>query len=160
MSSYHPSMLLKGGVVLIHGANGKVEALRRDLLIRHGQIDEIATNIQASTNVSVIDCTDKIISPGFIDTHHHVWQTLLKGRHGDELLIDYMPTGNMQSFHHSPEDIFWGELGGCVELLQAGVTTVLDHAHLNYSPEHSKYAIYHTSFRIDTHPALGFIDFR
>lgn len=37
---------------------------------------------------------------------------------------------------HSPNDVFWGQLGGALECLEAGTTTVLDHAHINYSPEH------------------------
>lgn len=37
---------------------------------------------------------------------------------------------------HSPNVVFWGQLGGALECLEAGTTTVLDHAHINYSPEH------------------------
>lgn len=36
----------------------------------------------------------------------------------------------------SPEDVFWGELGGCMESIDAGTTMVVDHAHMNYSAEH------------------------
>ena len=32
------------------------------------------------------------------------------------------------------QDVFWGELGGCMESLDAGVTCVVDHAHMNYGP--------------------------
>jgi cytosine/adenosine deaminase-related metal-dependent hydrolase len=44
----------------------------------------------------------------------------------------------MQCCNYTPEDIFWGQLGGCLEALDAGTTTVVDHAHMNYSPKHSK----------------------
>jgi len=37
--------------------------------------------------------------------------------------------------------MFWGELGGCLECLDVGTTTVVDHANLNCSPEHNKAAI-------------------
>lgn len=47
----------------------------------------------------------------------------------------------MQSSNFTPADIFWGELGGCLEALSAGTTTLVDHAHLNYSPSASKLAI-------------------
>jgi hypothetical protein len=46
--------------------------------------------------------------------------------------------GNFTSSLHNPADLFWGQLGGCLECLSTGTTTVVDHAHLNYSPEHSK----------------------
>jgi cytosine/adenosine deaminase-related metal-dependent hydrolase len=55
----------------------------------------IAQNIdvEVSRPARIIDCTAKIISPGFVDTHHHVWQTCLKGTHADETLLDYFPSG-------------------------------------------------------------------
>lgn len=37
---------------------------------------------------------------------------------------------------HSPEDIFWGQLGGALECLDSGTTTVVDHSHVNYSVDH------------------------
>ena len=49
--------------------------------------------------------------------------------------------GNFANSLHNPADIFWGQLGGALECLDAGTTTVVDHAHLNYSPEHSRAAI-------------------
>ncbi|KAI7975967.1 hypothetical protein EIK77_007293 [Talaromyces pinophilus] len=45
----------------------------------------------------------------------------------------------MQAFNYTPTDVFWGQLGGCLEALDAGTTMVVDHAHMNYSPQHSKY---------------------
>ena len=48
--------------------------------------------------------------------------------------------GNMQSANYTPKDILWGELGGCLEAIDGGTTTIFDHAHMNYSPEHSMFA--------------------
>lgn len=138
------SILLRNATILVPGpAGGKpiVPLRSHSLLIEGNKIARIATHIDApSDKTQVIDCTGKIVSPGFIDTHHHVWQTLLKGRHADHSLLEYVPTGNMQSFNYTTEDIFWGELGGCLEALDAGTTTIVDHAHMNYSPAHSKVA--------------------
>lgn len=133
--------LLKGGTVLTHDADDHVVAVQADVLIEDNRISKIEKGIVPPCAAEVIDCVDKILSPGFIDTHHHVWQTLLKGRHADQLLLDYMPCGNFPSSIHDPAEIFWGQLGGCLECLDVGTTTVVDFAHLNYSPEHSKAAI-------------------
>jgi hypothetical protein len=46
--------------------------------------------------------------------------------------------GNMQSFNYQPEDIFWGQLAGSLASIDAGVTTVVDHAHMTYSPDHGQ----------------------
>lgn len=47
-------------------------------------------------------------------------------------------SGTVASKYFTAEDGFWGNLAGCLEAIDAGTTTVLDHAHLNWSPEHSK----------------------
>jgi N-acyl-D-aspartate/D-glutamate deacylase len=91
------SMLLKNGTFLIHDGKSHVVPTLTDLLIENGKIVQIADNIEAPENAVVLDCTDKIISPGFIDTHHHGWQTQLKGRHANEQLMRYMVTGNCGS---------------------------------------------------------------
>jgi cytosine/adenosine deaminase-related metal-dependent hydrolase len=92
------NMLLKNGVVLIHDSDSHVVASKKDILIENGKIAKIGADIRASVGVQVIDCTDKIVSPGFVDTHHHGWQTQLKGRHANESLLEYMVTGE---FHVS-----------------------------------------------------------
>ncbi|KAL0565834.1 hypothetical protein V5O48_016182, partial [Marasmius crinis-equi] len=125
------SLLLKNGTVLIHDENDQVTPTRVDILVQGNIIARIEPDIAASAGTEIIDCTNKIISPGFVDGHQHVWQTFNKGRHANENLIEYMPPGNMTSNIHSREEIFWGQLGGCLNLLNAGTTTVVDHAHLN-----------------------------
>ncbi|KAJ4988123.1 amidohydrolase [Stagonosporopsis vannaccii] len=134
-------ILLKNGVVLIHDAQDHVIPVQTDILIGNGNIARIGAHLEAIDGVEIIDCIDKIISPGFIDTHHHGWQTQLKGRHADEQLLEYMVTGNLQSFQFSPEDVFYGQLAGMLEGIAAGTTTLVDHAHVTYSPDHAKRAI-------------------
>jgi cytosine/adenosine deaminase-related metal-dependent hydrolase len=93
MSQPH-AIRLVGGTLLVHDDNDNVEALANtDILIKSGKIAEIGMNIRPTPNTQVIDCHGKIISPGFVDTHHHVWQTQLKGRHSDDTLLDYHPKG-------------------------------------------------------------------
>jgi cytosine/adenosine deaminase-related metal-dependent hydrolase len=91
------SILLHGGTVLTHSANDQVLPIKADLLIEENIITKIEDGIKPPLGTEVIDCTDKILSPGFVDTHHHVWQTLLKGRHANELLLDYLPSGMPQT---------------------------------------------------------------
>jgi hypothetical protein len=86
-------ILLKNGIALIHDAKNHVVPTKTDILIENGKITKLALDITAPAGTRVIDCTDKVISPGFIDTHHHGWQTQLKGRHANEQLMEYMITG-------------------------------------------------------------------
>lgn len=122
--------VLKGGKVLVHDANDNIQVLEADVLIENNLIAKISPNID-DADAEVIDCHMKIISPGFVDTHHHLWQTQLKGRHANELLLEYMASGNLQSSNYTREDLYWGQLGGCLEAINAGTTTVIDHSHVN-----------------------------
>lgn len=44
------------------------------------------------------------------------------------------------SYIYSPTDTYWGQLSGCLEAINTGTTTVLDHAHIAYSAEHGKWS--------------------
>lgn len=84
------SLLLKGGNVLIHDTDDKVTPTRADVLVEGSRITKIEPSITAPDGCEVIDCTDKIVSPGLIDTHHHMWQSPLKGLFGDSAFVPYM----------------------------------------------------------------------
>ena len=121
------SILLKGGTALLHGANDAVEPTQTDILIEGNKITKVANSISApSSSTRVIDCQNYIVSPGLIDTHRHLWQTQLKGRHINETLMEYMPTGNMASEFYSANEVYWGSLGGALESIDAGTTTIVD----------------------------------
>lgn len=87
--------LLKNGVVIIHGADDGARGVRADLLIEGDKIARLEPNLDATTADEVIDCTDKIVAPGFIDTHRHMYNTALRGRHGDNVLPDYLVHGTI-----------------------------------------------------------------
>jgi cytosine/adenosine deaminase-related metal-dependent hydrolase len=87
-------ILLSNGTYLIHDDDDNVHVeTGTSLLIQGDTISSIHPDIKPRSHYVSFDCTGKIICPGFIDTHHHVWQTQLKGRHSDDTLLDYHPKG-------------------------------------------------------------------
>jgi imidazolonepropionase-like amidohydrolase len=71
-------ILLRGGVVLTLDPQVGDFALG-DVLIEDGKIREVRSNIAASgDDVAVIDAAHRVIIPGFIDTHSHSYQGLLR----------------------------------------------------------------------------------
>ncbi|KAG8672982.1 hypothetical protein FPOAC2_06404 [Fusarium poae] len=135
-------ILLKNGTVLQHDEKDNIVVLRNtDVLISDSRIVEISKNINKPEHASVIDCKGKIISPGFINAHHHMWQSQLKGLLGDSTMLDYMLEANLQSFNFTSRDIFWGQLAGCLEALDSGTTCVVDNAHMASQPEHGSAAL-------------------
>jgi cytosine/adenosine deaminase-related metal-dependent hydrolase len=92
------SILLRGGTVLTHGENDRVVPLySTDVLVQGDTIADIGENLQVSGDVEILDCKGKIVSPGFVNTHHHLWQTQLKGRHAEQGLLKYMYCGKILS---------------------------------------------------------------
>ena len=81
-------LLLRGGVVLtLDDAIGDFK--RGDVLVERGKIVAVGPNIQAG-GAQVVDCSGKIVIPGFVDTHRHMWQGLLRNAGPDDLLLDYL----------------------------------------------------------------------
>lgn len=92
------NIVLQGGTVLYHDDDDSVIVLENaDILVRGNLIAKIGNDIGVPSGATVINCKGKIVSPGFIDTHHHLWQAQLKGRHVDETLLEYVVAGTVIS---------------------------------------------------------------
>ena len=71
-------ILLKGGVVLTLDRQVG-DFAQADVLIEGGKIREVRPNIEVSRDaVAVIDAANRIVIPGFVDTHSHSYQGLLR----------------------------------------------------------------------------------
>ncbi len=132
-------ILIKGGVILSMDA-GTGDFAKGDVLIEGGKIRDIRPVIEASGgDVMTIDATNQIIMPGFIDTHHHFYQGLLRNILANGLLApDYMRdiSGKLTSAY-SPDDVYAGTLVSALGMLDMGTTSAVDTSQVNHSPEHA-----------------------
>ncbi|EXM04682.1 hypothetical protein NOF04DRAFT_18641 [Fusarium oxysporum II5] len=84
------TILLQNGLVIEHGEQDSVQVVdNTDILIVDGIIKEVGKSIKPPPHAEVVDCSNKIISPGFINTHHHLWQTQLRGYGTDHCWLEY-----------------------------------------------------------------------
>ena len=136
----NPRVLLRGGIVLtLDDAIGAFP--QADVLIENGKIAAIAPRIQAG-GAQVVNCSGTVVMPGFVDTHRHMWQGLLRNSGPDDLLLDYLQTMLMGvATHLTPEEVYHGDLVAALSAMSAGVTTILDWSHINTTPQHSDAAI-------------------
>ena len=75
----------------------------------------------------VIDAHNKVVMPGFVNTHSHLYQTLLKGLGDDLKLIDWLQAVIFSTAEHfTQESYYYGALLGCIEFIKGGCTCVVD----------------------------------
>jgi 5-methylthioadenosine/S-adenosylhomocysteine deaminase len=99
-------------------------------------IGTLATLRQRNPDARVIDCTDSIIIPGMVNTHTHLFQTLLKGLGDDMPLRKWFACMTAPAaVHLTRDDVYVGALQGCVESLRAGVTTLVDFMYVHPRPD-------------------------
>ncbi|KZT66045.1 Metallo-dependent hydrolase [Daedalea quercina L-15889] len=108
------TVLLKGGIVatFTKGSN-EPSVYPADILVQDSVITQIGINIDAGSDVEVIDCEGKWVTPGMIDTHRFLQSRL------------------------TAAEVRIGQLAGCLDALHSGVTTLLDHFHAATTPEHA-----------------------
>jgi cytosine/adenosine deaminase-related metal-dependent hydrolase len=114
---------------------------RGDILIEGTKIAAVAPGVQAD-GAEIIDAANKMAIPGFIDTHRHTWESLLRAAGPDWSLGQYF-TGVrvVMGGLYTPDDNYVANLLGAYEALDSGVTTLYDWSHNNNSPEHADAAI-------------------
>jgi 5-methylthioadenosine/S-adenosylhomocysteine deaminase len=133
-------MLIKDGTVLtLDPSIGDFK--RGDVLVENGKIKAVGPSISAH-HAEVVDARGMIVMPGFVDTHRHMWQGLLRNIGPDDLLGDYLAK-ILYGFAPiiTPEEVFWGNTISALSAVNAGVTTVLDWSHIATSSEHTDAAI-------------------
>ncbi|WP_166459369.1 amidohydrolase family protein [Amycolatopsis pithecellobii] len=118
--------------------DGKSEDLAvGDLLVEDDLIAAIAPNLDID-DAQVIDASGTVLCPGFVDTHRHTWQTPLHGVRTDWNLLDYLTyIRGMYCICYEPEDAALANRVGALEALDSGITTLVDHSHLQLSEAHS-----------------------
>ncbi len=131
-------ILLKGGIVLTLDRQIG-DFAQADLLIEDGKIRDVRPNIDASGDVAIVDAAHRIIIPGFVDTHSHSYQGLLR---------DTLPNGivdpdynrdiqNNMTLHYEPADAYAGMLSTALALIDMGTTAMVDLSQVNHTPEHT-----------------------
>jgi cytosine/adenosine deaminase-related metal-dependent hydrolase len=133
--------LLRGGTVITAAQPGEV-LVDTDILIgEDGTIESIGRDLDAN-GADVLDVAGRIVHPGFVDTHRHTWQSIVRNLASDWSLTEYLAglhTG--LSKHFRPEDTYIGNYLGALEALDSGITTLVDWSHNLATPAHADAAV-------------------
>ncbi|KAJ7025129.1 hypothetical protein C8F04DRAFT_968154 [Mycena alexandri] len=142
--------LLRGGTFITYSdSTSNLEIVTEGAMLFNDTIIAISQTIdgldsQSNSDVQIVNTTGKIISPGFIDTHRHTWQTAMRTLGPNVQLENYawlFGTTGPAPLIFSPDDIHTASLMGTLEALNAGVTTSLDFAHVTWTRAHADAAL-------------------
>jgi len=132
-------VLLKGGIVL--SLDPKVgDFAAGDVLMEEGKIREVRPNIDVSADAAVIvDASNRILLPGFVDTHSHSYQGLLRSSLANGLVDpDYnRDVQNKWTPAYTPADVYAGVLITALGFIDMGTTAIIDLSQISHTPEHS-----------------------
>jgi 5-methylthioadenosine/S-adenosylhomocysteine deaminase len=143
--------VIRGGSVM--SMDPKVgDFVQADVLVEGKKILAVGANLGAG-DAGVIDARGRIVMPGFIDTHHHQFETALRSFLADGVLINDgsgTPSGSITYYEYvllkfatvyRPQDVYINELFGGLSQLDDGVTTVHDISQIHHTPQHSDAAV-------------------
>jgi cytosine/adenosine deaminase-related metal-dependent hydrolase len=122
--------------IMTGGAGAAARARGSDIRIEGSRIAAIGT-LAPQPGERVLDATDCVIYPGWINTHHHLFQALLKGVPAgiDLQLVPWLSAVPVAYRRFATEEnLRLAATIGIAELLLSGCTTIADHNYA-YWPE-------------------------
>jgi len=131
--------LIRGGCVLTLGMKTP-NFTEADVLIDHGRVAEVGRGLRAR-DAELVDATDTIVMPGFVDTHRHVWKSLFRniGESGSGGAAPV--SAAVYGHHYQPEDVYAATLIGLLGAIEAGITTVVDWSDIQFDDRYTDAAL-------------------
>lgn len=125
------AVLLRGAQVVVTMDDARRELAGADVLWRDGVIEAVGVGLVAP-DATVIDARGCVVTPGLINTHHHLFQTLTRGVPGgqDALLFGWLQTLYPIWARFTPDHVHASALIGLAELALSGCTLSSDHLYL------------------------------
>lgn len=126
-------LLIRNGTIVTMGNQTRI-IKRGTVAVEHGKI----TNVEKGDDKGgfkaerVIDATGKIVMPGFVCAHHHLYSTFARG-----MTTSGEPPGNFKEILEklwwkldsllTKKDIYYSSLVSAIDCIRKGTTTIIDH---------------------------------
>ncbi|SNS21491.1 8-oxoguanine deaminase [Antarctobacter heliothermus] len=126
----HTEILIRNARTVLCMDDARSELTGVDLRLRGGVIAEIGAGL--TSDGTVIDAGTCLVTPGLVNTHHHLYQTLTRAVPGgqDALLFGWLKTLYPIWARFGPEEMFVSAQVGLAELALSGCTLASDHLYL------------------------------
>lgn len=124
-------LLIRNADVVVTMNATRAEVSGADVHVRDGVILAVGPGL-AAPGAEVIDAGGCVVTPGLVNTHHHLYQTLTRAVPGgqDALLFGWLKTLYPIWARFGPEEMFVSAEVGLAELALSGCTMTSDHLYL------------------------------
>lgn len=99
-----------------------------DVLVQNGEIKQVGQQLSAN-GAEVIQGEGMIVMPGLVETHWHLWTSLLRSMAGDREGRGYFDITRTVGQHYTPESIYAATRLGIAEAIHSGISTLHDWSH-------------------------------
>ncbi|PRY79692.1 cytosine/adenosine deaminase-related metal-dependent hydrolase [Yoonia maritima] len=122
--------LIKNADIVLTMDDARRELKGADILIRDGVIAAVGQGLE--TQGATVHANGRIVTPGLVNTHHHLYQTLTRAVPGaqDALLFGWLQRLYPIWARFGPEEMFISAQVGLAELALSGCTLTSDHLYL------------------------------
>ena len=107
-----------------------------DVHVRDGAIVAVGQKL-AAPGVKAIDGAGMIVLPGLVETHWHMWNSLLRSMSGEKPELGYFRSTAMLGQHYLPDDMYQGTRLAAAEAINNGITFVHDWCHNIRAPQYA-----------------------
>lgn len=124
--------LIKGAARLLTMDDADLRLDGADVRIKEGVIAEVGVGLEPGPGADVVNAEGCLVTPGLVNTHHHLYQTLTRAVPGaqDALLFGWLRTLYPIWARFGPEEMYVSAQVGLAELALSGCTLSSDHLYL------------------------------
>jgi len=136
-------VLLRGGHLLTQDPDVG-DFPRGDVLVEADRIVAVAADLsgQIGARTVILDVSGHIVLPGFVDSHVHAWEGLMRGV---APTVDFAGYLGLTAFgygpRYGPRDMYRGTLATALTALSGGITTLVDNSHNALTSDHACAAV-------------------
>jgi cytosine/adenosine deaminase-related metal-dependent hydrolase len=126
------SWIIKNAHTILTMDDTRRELRGHDILLRDGVIAAIGENLPVPAGAEIVDGQNAIVTPGLVNTHHHLYQSLTRAVPGgqDALLFGWLQALYPIWAGFGPEEMRVSVMLGLSELALSGCTMSSDHLYL------------------------------
>lgn len=124
-----PTILIKDAYLITMDPENRM--FYGDIFIKDKYIEKIAPQIELEADKTIC-AAGMLVLAGFVQSHIHLCQSLLRGQADDRRLMDWLDTITSLEFRHTPETLYASARIGIAEMIKSGATSVIDMGTLHH----------------------------